>query len=563
MKISLIVLGGLCAIVLLRHRSAALRHWVLAASVACAAMVPVLESALPVWRLPFAAPSTFERYAVTEVPAVGAGLPAARPSLPTGGAHSPGLSSPAGPGGWDFPSILTATWVSGAVLGLCLLLVGILRLRWLASHARLVQTGRWRDLADEISHAAGFRRPVVLLQSDHPSLLVTWGFARPKVILPADAATWSDARARVVLTHELAHIRRGDWMVQLAAEVFRAVYWFNPLLWIVCRTLRLESEHACDDEVMSQGVEGTDYANHLVELARALGHRRYTWFPAPAMARPSSLERRVRAMLNQRVNRKPINGAARAAIFIALLAVTSAVAAAQSGFVSFGGSVFDEQNRGIPGVSLVLTNEKRQMKYEVKTSDSGRFEFVGLPGGEYGLEVRGTGFGTLRDTVTVAGQNLQRNVMLKLGTLQESINVTFDDRPDRDAAGAKRAPSVREVPMPARPACTPSMAGGRIVPPKKVRDVSPQYPQALRESGTEGMVRMEGRIGLDGYIGDIRVLGDAQPDLAQAAIAAVREWRYTETLLNCQPTEVMVTVTVNFRHVPPPPAPPPPGGGPY
>ena len=161
---------------------------------------------------------------------------------------------------------------------------------------------------------------MTLLQSTHPSLLVTWGLARPKVILPAAADAWTDARARVVLSHELAHIRRGDWIVQLSAELLRAFYWFNPLLWIACRRLRLESEHACDDEVMSRGVEGTDYATHLIELARALNQRRHMWFPAPAMARPSSLERRVRAMLNSASRSwSRFHSGTRAAIFVLLL----------------------------------------------------------------------------------------------------------------------------------------------------------------------------------------------------------------------------------------------------
>ena len=152
----------------------------------------------------------------------------------------------------------------------------MLRLAWLAVHAHRVTHGRWHDLAEEISRGYGLRRPVTLLQSSHPSLLVTWGLARPKVILPSAADAWTDERARVVLSHELAHIRRGDWIVQLSAELLRAFYWFNPLLWVACRRLRLESEHACDDEVMSRGVEGTDYATHLIELARALNQRRHT-----------------------------------------------------------------------------------------------------------------------------------------------------------------------------------------------------------------------------------------------------------------------------------------------
>jgi beta-lactamase regulating signal transducer with metallopeptidase domain len=149
-----------------------------------------------------------------------------------------------------------------------------------------VTVGRWSEVAVELSEGYGLKRPIALLQSDHPSLLVTWGIARPKVILPVSAQAWPDDRIRVVLTHELAHISRGDWLVQVSAELLRAIYWFNPLLWIACRRLRLESEHACDDEVMRRGVGGPDYAGHLVELARALHQRRHIWFPA-AMARPS------------------------------------------------------------------------------------------------------------------------------------------------------------------------------------------------------------------------------------------------------------------------------------
>ena len=58
---------------------------------------------------------------------------------------------------------------------------------------------------------------------------------------------------------------------------------------------------------------------------------------------------------------------------------------------------------------------------------------------------------------------------------------------------------------------------------------------------------MEARIGTDGYVNDIRLIGDAHPELAHSAIAAVRDWRYTQTLLNCQPVEVTMTITTNFH----------------
>src|SRR6185295_16477575 len=196
-------------------------------------------------------------------------------------------------------------WMAGAGISFLVLFAGLGHLKWLAAGARPVEGGRWERLAKEISAALELRHPVTLLQSDHPTLLVTWGLLQPKVILPAAARGWSDQRVRVVLRHELAHIRRGDWVVFLAAEVLRAVYWFNPLVWIACRRVRQESEHACDDVVLDAGIDGSDYAAHLLDLARTLHANRRISFPgpaAPAMARPSSLEGRIRTMLNASVN---------------------------------------------------------------------------------------------------------------------------------------------------------------------------------------------------------------------------------------------------------------------
>lgn len=263
-------------------------------------------------------------------------------------------------------------------------------------------------------------------------------------------------------------------------------------------------------------------------------------------------------MLNNRLNRTPITGTTRAAIFAVLLAMTVAVAAAQSAYFSFSGTVADESSRGIPGTTLVLTNEQRQMKYEVKTNEAGRFEFVGLPAGEYGLLVRGLGFQEVKDVITISGRNLQRNIALKLGTLQETITVTFNPAEGPgDARAPQPAPRVKEVELKAPKECVASSAGGQIVPPKKIRDVAPIYPVALRGTGTSGTVVMEARIGTDGYVNDIRLIGDAQPELAHSAIAAVRDWRYTQTLLNCQPVEVTMTVTTNFKQMPPSPPPAP------
>ena len=110
---------------------------------------------------------------------------------------------------------------------------------------------------------------------------------------------------------KLAHIARRDWALQIAAETVRAVYWFNPLIWIACRRLRDESEQACDDTVLRRGIDAADYASHLLAVARQVLTADRGWASAPAVANASTLERRIAAMLNASRNREPLTRPAR------------------------------------------------------------------------------------------------------------------------------------------------------------------------------------------------------------------------------------------------------------
>ena len=171
--------------------------------------------------------------------------------------------------------------------------------------------GAGHRLCCDLARSCGVRRGIDLLFGPRPGLVATWGWRRPAIMLPASASAWSAARMRVVLLHELAHARRGDWLLQMAAEALRCVWWFNPLAWVVRARLRRESEHAADDLVLAQGVPATTCATQLVELVKEARKHRRTWLPAPAMARPSHLERRSSAMLNSHTNRRPLTRRAR------------------------------------------------------------------------------------------------------------------------------------------------------------------------------------------------------------------------------------------------------------
>jgi TonB family protein len=430
-------------------------------------------------------------------------------------------------------------WTLGASLSVLVLVVGFARLTWLAMRATPVRSERWIALADRIGRDCGITRVVRLLESEHPSLLVTWGLRQPKVIIPRAARDWSDERIAIVLRHELAHVRRGDWVVQIVGELLRSIYWFNPLLWIACTQLRLESERACDDEVLGGGVEGQDYAAHLLEVARTLKAESGPYVPAPAVARPSSLERRIRAMLDARLTRTPATRSARVLTAAALLTLTVVIAAAQAGPVKLTGSVFDPTGAPVPGVTVALVNEQTNARHEVKTDSTGYYEFVPLPADSYQLEAAYPGMAKFAESVKLAGSSARRDVTLALGTLRETVMVARGSEPPEGKQRPAAAKAMEE--------CKPSAIGGNIRAPRKIRDVRPVYPAHLQQAGITGDVALKAVIATDGSVREVTLEKSAHPDLDAAAMDAVRQWKFDGTLLNCGPVEVSMTVAINFR----------------
>jgi protein TonB len=106
------------------------------------------------------------------------------------------------------------------------------------------------------------------------------------------------------------------------------------------------------------------------------------------------------------------------------------------------------------------------------------------------------------------------------------------------------APGV-EGGMPGAPIAEPIRVGGEVQPPKKVKDFRPEYPRMARSARVEGTVILEAVIDTRGIVADVRVLKSI-PLLDDAAVEAVKQWRYQATLLNGEAVPVVMTVTMNF-----------------
>jgi beta-lactamase regulating signal transducer with metallopeptidase domain len=584
---AIVLAVGLTAAALLRRCSAALLHAILATAIGAAAIMPALELILP------------------QLPVIQWD---ARAAVVSSGGMLTSESAIAGPAmdeavaatgtGVAWVRVLVIVWLLGATVTFAGLVGGLVRLWRLRSRCVPV-TGRWRELTDELSRQCGVNRRVALLQSDDPSLLVACGVLNPRIILPAGASEWTDDRMRIVIRHELAHVRRHDEIVQVAGELLRVVHWINPLVWIACRRLRQESEYACDDAVLSAGVEATEYATHLLDVARHLSARRAAWIPAPAIARPSTLERRIVAMLHRHRHRAPVSRRGWSVAALVGLVVSIPLAAAgvapvpEAGASRFAasapgrttatqtdtpaldsqatlgglvaatisGRVLDQSGGALPGTRLTLTDLQTGAELTAHADVAGRFAFRNLQPSRYELVASLVAFATVRNVLTLAsGAAVERALTLPLGSIQETVTLACSapgttgmrSRAARLHQRMVRSIGARVFPVLSaqeRPAAAPIRVGGSVREPRKIRDVKPACPPTVPSGETP--VRLTGRVGVDGFINDLTAVvgepGGAPPvELTEAALEAVRHWQYTPTLLNGRAVEVNITVDVVF-----------------
>src|SRR5262249_2242935 len=139
----------------------------------------------------------------------------------------------------------------------------------------------------------------------------------------------------------------------------------------------------------------------------------------------SSLEGRIGAMLNPRVDRRPLTRSRRVAMTLVLVCLTTAIAGlAAQRFSTFSGTLIDQTNAYLPGVAITLTNASNQAQYKVRTDPSGHFEFVGLPDGTYALAAEEPGFAPLSEAIVIAGHDIVRTTQLQIGSLHETISIT-------------------------------------------------------------------------------------------------------------------------------------------
>jgi beta-lactamase regulating signal transducer with metallopeptidase domain len=309
-KATVLLLAGSLLALALRKRSASLRHalWslvmigLLALPALCAWLPPMLVP-MGEWArtLSAPAPTPMPVRTATTIAETTSGAPtysaaAARFWLPT--RVEAGTDAASVPKPIDWLRLAAIAYLFGALFLLGRLALAHAAASRLVRRASDVQDSDWLAPLMEASRRLGLRRPVRLLRSADAPVPFAIGAGTPAVVLPLAADGWCPARRKAVLSHELAHVLRRDCLTQALASVVCALYWPHPLAWWAASRLRLERELACDDRALALGQAPTDYAGHLLELARAFRPHRSLTGAALAMAAPSQLEQRLLHLLD-------------------------------------------------------------------------------------------------------------------------------------------------------------------------------------------------------------------------------------------------------------------------
>jgi len=359
-----------------RRRPAALRHFLLSSALAGLLLLPLLSLAPVGWRSPllpgWMAPAA-ERGSISVPGADSRTLPASRSAeRPDGAGSEPGSPAvrtiPLAAGSWvsgtrpnrsgdvslaadrapispgatvpttgaakavlagSVDLLVSLLWPAGLAVLVLRLAIGLAGAVKLTSEGTPLGGPAWRILIERFLALVPLRRKIRL--RSHPGVLVplTWGWRRPVVLLPSGADSWTEEERSSALFHELSHVKRADFPVMLLVRTSLALFWWNPLCWIVYRELLKEQELACDELVLRAGIRPSAYAASLLAFRRSAGFR---WNPSAAllgMLGRSSFQERLAAILKRKLISMEVKMRTKIMLALALILAVALVGTAR------------------------------------------------------------------------------------------------------------------------------------------------------------------------------------------------------------------------------------------
>lgn len=322
LKSSVVLCAAGLIVLFLRRQSAAARHLVWTATFLVLSALPFFSIVLPALKIPVSPrllPSEIAFQVTSITPAKASAsqsqLPAHSAQAATRGQRMP-----------DWRIALFFLWVLGSLVSLGHMLAALAVMRRIRRKAHPVTIRNFSSLAG----CLGIKCSVEFFGTPRGNMPMNFGLFHQAIFLPSDVLEQSEERSRLVILHELAHVRRHDAVIHIVVRAVLSIYWWHPLAWFAWREFLKERERAADDLVLNTGARPSEYANHLLQIAIGMPSLSVLASAAVAMARRSQLEGRLIAILESGRNRGGVRPMGALSGTILAILIAAPLAALQS-----------------------------------------------------------------------------------------------------------------------------------------------------------------------------------------------------------------------------------------
>lgn len=172
-----------------------------------------------------------------------------------------------------------------------------------SSSQPLPANSHWAERFEKLVQTIGVGRPVEFLTSQRLTSPIATGVFQPVVILPlAMLCHMPTSQVEAIVLHELAHIRRHDYLVNILQRVMETVFFFHPIVWVISHRMRIERELCCDDIASQKCSKANDYVFALAALEEIRSAENYELAPAAKGVRQGSLLHRISRLIGDNTN---------------------------------------------------------------------------------------------------------------------------------------------------------------------------------------------------------------------------------------------------------------------
>jgi beta-lactamase regulating signal transducer with metallopeptidase domain len=433
-------------------------------------------------------------------------------------------------------------------------LLASIRLAWATRHVRAVcRSGGVAPAGilaavDRLALSGRVSRRVTVIVTTLIESPATVGWLRPVILLPPALLTGlSASQIEAILAHELAHIRRHDYFVNLLQMAAETLLFYHPAVWWASRQIRVERELCCDDFAVRASGNPQDYAHALAAVAR------HAVSVATIGASGPSLTNRVRRLVTTppRTPRPAAGGLVAALSVLAIVACMATWVQGQTqpalrsrDAATLSLTVYDPLGQPAAGVPLVFEQgafQEGALFGHGFTDGNGRYT-VSLPSGTYLFSALIDFFPPTEVTLR-AGERLSQDVRMQLEPMMGSFTVCIDCRDSVTPV----SPSVAEDLQRDRENYATALTR-TAEPADGWERYRVDVPSSLRQRdrSVAGNVTIAGRVGIDGRLNNLRAVSSAHPALSDAALAALAAQRWVPARIRSTAVEVDVLIELQF-----------------